>query len=233
MSIEEKIQHLIDYFNEIENDEKVSISMDGYENLLVDLKKIVPKSNELIRESFELQEEDVMNLSFLLILNIKPRDIIELMPDEMIKSFCEKKEIKTRGDIINNILDNYMDTENLYLENYENIAARRLLDLKENGIQISDADIGIKFEELTKVIFTKLGLNVDEPLRKKINTKIDKADIIINLGNNEIIIVECKSVKESGYNKFSSVKRQLKSYFEMAEKNGLKVVKSLLVAPEF
>jgi len=233
VSIEEKIQYLIDYFNEIENDEKVSISMDGYENLLVDLKKLVPKSNDLIRESFELQEEDVMNLTFLLTLNIKPRDIIELMSDEMIKSFCEKKEIKIRGDIISNILNSYMDTENLYLENYENIAARQLLELKENGIQISDADIGIKFEELTKVIFTKLGLNVDEPLRKKINTKNDKADIIINLGNNEIIIVECKSVKESGYNKFSSVKRQLKSYFEMAERNGLKVVKSLLVAPEF
>jgi len=49
----------------------------------------------------------------------------------------------------------------------------------------------------------------------------------------EIIIVECKSVKEIGYNKFSSVKRQLKAYFELAEKNGLKVVKSLLVAPDF
>ena len=122
-----------------------------------------------------------------------------------------------------------MDTENLYLENYENFAFRRLIELKENGIQISDAEIGVKFEDLTKTIFKKLGLNVDESLRKQMNTKQDKADIIINIGNGEVIIVECKSVKESGYNKFSSVKRQLKAYFEMAEKNGLKVVKSLLL----
>lgn len=232
-SIEEKIEHLINYFNEIENDEKVSISMDGYENLLVDLKKIIPIINDLVRQNFELQDDDVLNVSYLLCRNIKPRDIIELMPEEMMNSFCEQKGIKLRGDLIINILNSYIDTENLYIENYENIAERNLLALKENGIQISDAEIGIKFEELTKSIFTRLGLNVDEDLRKKINTKTDKADIIINLGNNEVMLVECKSVKESGYNKFSSVKRQLKSYFEGAEKNGLKVVKSLLIAPDF
>lgn len=233
VALEDKIQHLIDYFNEIENDEKVAISMDGYENLLVDLKKMLPKTNQIVKEVFEFQEEEVLDITFLLARNIKPRDIIELLPDEMMKTFCELKGIKTRGDIVANIMDSYMDTENLYLENYENIAARRLLELKENGIQISDAEIGVKFEELTKVIFSRLGLNVDEDLRKKINTKNDKVDIIISLGNNEIIIVECKSVKDIGYNKFSSVKRQLKAYFELAEKNGLKVVKSLLVAPDF
>lgn len=232
-SIEEKIEHLINYFNEIENDEKVSISMDGYENLLVDLKKIIPEINDLVRQNFELQDDDVLNVPYLHCRNIKPRDIIELMQPEMMNSFCEQKGIKLRGDLVVNILNSYMDTENLYIENYENIAERNLLALKENGIQISDAEIGVKFEELTKIIFLKLGLDVDENLRKKINTKNDKADIIINLGNNEIMLVECKSFKESGYNKFSSVKRQLKSYFEGAEKNGFKVVKSLLIAPDF
>jgi hypothetical protein len=58
-------------------------------------------------------------------------------------------------------------------------------------------------------------------------------DIILNLGNNEVIIVECKTVKESGYNKFSTVSRQIKSYVEQAKKNGFTVVKSLLVAPDF
>jgi len=233
VTVEEKIENLIEYFNEMEKEEKVSISMDGYENLLVDLKKNVPKSNDIIRSHFELQDEDVMDISYLMEYNLKPRDILEIFPEDLLKSFSEIKEMKQRGDLISNILDSYMDTENLYLENYENIAFRRLMELKENGIQISDAEIGLKFEDLTKTIFQKLGLNVDEALRRKMNTKQDKADIIINLGNNEVIIVECKSVKESGYNKFSSVKRQLKAYFDMAEKNGLKVVKSLLIAPEF
>jgi len=233
VTIEEKIQNIIDYFNELENDDKVSISVNGYENLLVDLNKITPESNTIIKRNFELQEENVLCVTYLLDYNIKPQDILEVLPVDLLNTFCENKTIKQRGDIIKNILDSYMDTENLYLENYENIAKRKLLELKENGIQITDAEIGVKFEELTKLIFSKLGLNVDEELRKKINTKNDKADIIVNLGKNEIIIIECKSVKESGYNKFSSVKRQLKAYFNQAEKNGLKVVKSLLVAPDF
>lgn len=233
VTVEEKIHNLIEFFNDIESDDKVSISMDGYENMLVDLKQLVTKSNKIVRENFELQEEEVMDISSLLDYNLKPRDILEILPEELLKSFCDKKDIKQRGDIITNILNSYMDTENLYLENYENIASRKLGLLKENGIQISDAELGVKFEDLTKTIFLKLGLDVDENLRKQLNTKQDKADIIINLGNNEVMIVECKSVKESGYNKFSSVKRQLKAYFDMAENNGWKVVKSLLIAPEF
>jgi hypothetical protein len=53
------------------------------------------------------------------------------------------------------------------------------------------------------------------------------------LGKNNIIIVECKSVKEKGYNKYSSVSRQIKSYVNLARKAEFNVVKSLLVAPEF
>ena len=43
---------------------------------------------------------------------------------------------------------------------------------------------------------------MDEELRKNLNTKNDKIDIVLNIGNNDIILVECKSVKEKGYNKF-------------------------------
>ena len=80
---------------------------------------------------------------------------------------------------------------------------------------------------MTKSIFGKLGFNVDENLRKKLNTKKDKIDILLNLGNNDLILVECKTVKESGYNKFSS------AYANLAESHEFKIVKSLLVAPEF
>jgi hypothetical protein len=93
--------------------------------------------------------------------------------------------------------------------------------------------LGLKFEEVTKVIFEKLGFTVDDKLKQKLNTSKDKIDILLNLENNDVIIVECKTVKESGYNKFSSVSRQIKSYLKIAENNGLNVIKSLLVAPDF
>jgi hypothetical protein len=231
--IEEKISNLIKYFEEIERDEKVGISLDGYSKLLSDLGGAIPKFNDYLKLEFEFQEENVLKSEFLLDFNIKPRDILELLSKENIELFCNAQQIKLRGDVINNILENYKDADNLYLENYENIGYRDLAALKNNGLAIKEADLGIKFEDLTKTIFSLLGFNVDEELRKNINTNKDKADIIVNIGNNEIIIVECKTSKESGYNKFSTVSRQLKSYENCVQKVGFKVVKSLLIAPEF
>jgi predicted metallopeptidase len=233
VTLEDKVSNLIAYFENREKDEKVGISIDGYEKLIIELNETLPKTNKIVKEVFELQDEFVLKSDFLLDYNIKPRDILDIIPQEDLIKFCKARNIKTRGDEIINILDNYKDAENLYLENYENIGFRDINALKENGIVVKESELGIKFEELTKNIFEKLGFNVDESLRKKLNTRKDKIDIIINLGNNELIVVECKTVKESGYNKFSSVSRQLKAYNELAKKNEYDVRKLLLVAPDF
>ena len=233
LTLEDKIYNLIKYFENREKDEKVGISIDGYEKMLIELNETLPKTNKLVKETFELQDEFVLKSDFLLDYNIKPRDILDIIPQNDLVKFCKERNIKTRGDEILNILDNYKDAENLYLENYENIGYRDINSLKDNGITIKESELGVKFEELTKNIFKKLGFNVDEKLRKKLNTRKDKIDIILNLGDDELIIVECKTVKESGYNKFSSVSRQLKAYNQLVEKNGFSVRKLLLVAPDF
>ncbi len=232
-TVEDKISNFIRYFEEIEKEEKVGISTDGYEKLLSDLGNVLPKLSKELKSEFELQEDNVLNSKYLLDYNIKPRDILDLVSNKDLDFFCKKMEISVRGNEITNILDSYKDSENLYLENYENIGFRDLKALKENGIIIKESELGIKFEELTKSIFRKLGFNVDEDLRKKLNTKKDQMDIVLNLGNNELIIVECKTKKESGYNKFSSVSRQLKSYNNQVNSQNHKVIKSLLIAPEF
>ena len=231
--IEEKIDNLIKYFEDIERDEKVSISIDGYEKLLKDLGDTLPNLNQQLRNEFEFQEENVFKSDFLLAYNIKPRDVLEIISETELDQFSKAKAIKTRGDLILNILDSYKDAANLYLENYENIGFRNLAALKESGIAIKESELGNKFEELTKTIFIKLGFNVDEALRKQLNTAKDKTDIIINLGNNELILAECKTIKDSGYNKFSSVSRQLKAYSDLLKLNNYKVIKSLLIAPNF
>lgn len=232
-TLDEKIESLIRYFENVERDEKVGISLDGFDKLLSELNSTLPKLNSQIREQFQLQEEYVLKADFLLDYNIKPRDILDLVSKEDIKVFIKENGIKQRGDDILNILEFYKDVENLYLENYENVAYRDLNQLKENGIAIKESELGLKFEELTKVIFKGLGFNVDDKFRNQLNTKKDVMDILLNLGNNEIIIVECKSVKERGYNKFSTVSRQLKSYQNLAIKNNLRIAKILLVSPEF
>ena len=233
VTLEDKLSNLIQYFENREKDEKVGISIDGYEKLLTELNESLPKLNKQVKDVFELQDEFVLKSSFLLDYNIKPRDILDIIKQDELLNFCKERNIKTRGDEILNILDKYKDVENLYLENYVNIGFRDLNSLKENGIIIKESELGLKFEELTKKIFLKLGFNVDEKLRKKLNTKKNKIDIILNLGNNELLIVECKTVKESGYNKFSSVSRQIKSYNDLVIREGYQVRKLLLVAPDF
>lgn len=231
--IEEKISNLIKYFDEVERDERLGMSVDGYDKLLRDLVEVLPEISARLRTVFELQEERIMHSGYLLDYNIKPRDILELLTHDELGKFCEARSLKSRGDTLLNILDAYKDAENLYLENYENIGMRNLTVLKENGIVIKEAELGIKFEDITKKLFGVLGFNVDEDFRKKLNTAKDNIDIVLNLGNNDLILVECKTVKESGYNKFSSVSRQLKAYVDLAKHNDFRVVKFLLVAPEF
>lgn len=232
-TLDDKIDSLIQHFEIIEKDEKVGISLDGYDKMLTDLNASIEHINDHIRHHFELQDEFVMNANFLLDYNIKPRDILDLIEKEYLTEFIKAYQIKQRGDSIINILENYKDTENPYLENYVNVAYRDYNQLKENGISIKESELGLKFEDLTKVIFEKLGFNVDEKLRKSINTNKDQMDILLNVDNDEVLIVECKTSKERGYNKFSSISRQLKSYQKLAESNNLRVAKTLIVAPEF
>lgn len=232
-TLNEKIESLIQYFEAVEKDEKVGISVDGYDKLLTDLHQSIPTLNKAIKEHFELQDEFVLDAEFLLDYNIKPRDILDLIEKPDLDKFKKDHGVKQRGEDILNILEHYKDVENLYLENYENVGYRNYNQLKENGIQIRESELGVKFEELTKTIFKGLGFNVDDKFRHELNTQKDLMDILLNLGNNEVIIVECKTSKESGYNKFSTVSRQLKSYQNIALKNNLRIVKILLVAPEF
>tara|TARA_R110002124_G_C8923298_1_gene511391 strand:+ start:88 stop:1935 length:1848 start_codon:yes stop_codon:yes gene_type:complete len=232
-TLDDKIGSLIQHFENVERDEKVGISLDGFDKLLSEINLSLPKLNVQMKNQFELQDEFVLKADFLLDYNIKPRDVLDLIEKKDITKFIKGNGIKLRGDDILNILEHYKDVENLYLENYENVAYRNLNLLKENGITIKESELGLKFEDLTQIIFKGLGFDVDDVFKKNLNTKKDMIDILLNLGNDEIIIVECKTSKERGYNKFSSVSRQLKSYQNLALKNNLRIVKILLVAPEF
>ncbi|MEI3541186.1 MAG: hypothetical protein V8Q45_12690 [Alistipes onderdonkii] len=232
-SLEEKVTNLIAYFDAMDRDDKIGISSGGFEKLVLDLNELLPLTNKRLRDTFELQDENVMHSDYLCEYNIKPRDILELLTDEELAAFCTAKNIKQRGNTISNILDSYKDSENLYVENYEHIGFRNLSALKENGIVIKEADLGLKFEEVTRHIFSKLGFEVDEKLRKKINTEKDKIDIIVNLGEKAVLLIECKTSKDSGYNKFSTLSRQIRAYKNLLEKNDFTITKVLIVAPDF
>ena len=234
VTLEDKIQLIINHFNNLEKDEMLGTSKDGYNSLCIDLRTILPELNNALIKEFEFNEDvDVLQSELLIDHNIKPRDILELLNRDQLKEFCISKALKNRGDLIENILESYTDSENIYIENYLNLGIRDLNSLKMNNIQLTTAEIGIKYEDVTKRFLSELGFNVDEELRSKINTNKDKIDILINLGQNEVIIIECKTALSSQYNKFSACSRQMKSYHQIVTLNGFRVVKSLLIAPNF
>lgn len=231
--LEDKIDSLIEHFDHIEREENISIALDGYEKMLAELNTSLVKLNKQIREKFELQEEFVLKGEFLLDYNIKPRDILDLIEKDDLKHFIAENGIKQRGNNILNILEHYKDADNLFLENYEKVAYRDLNGLKENGITTKESELGLKFEEITSRIFQELGFTVDNELKKNLKSNKDIMDIILHLDNGDVIIVECKTNKERGYNKFSTVSRQLKAYKAQVEKKEKRIAKILLVSPEF
>ncbi len=232
-SLEDKITSLIEYVNRKDREDSISISVHGYDKLLSDLHQSIPDFAAKIKQEFELQDSVQLKAPTLLLYNLKPLDILYVMTDEEIKGFCEAVKVSTRGDEINNILESYKDIKNLYLENYLHISNRDLNALKANNISIKESELGVQYESLTKDLFRKLKLNVDDSLRSKLNTAKDKIDILINLGNDDVIIVECKTKKDTRFNTYSSASRQIKAYKELAEKKGLKVVKTFIIASSF
>ena len=231
-TLDAKIDLLVDHFITIEKDEKLGISIDGYERMLIDLGEKTKAINKLLKEEFELNEENVLSNKYLLEFNIKPRDVLDVLDSKSISNFCKQQGISERGDEISNILNSYQDLQSLYIENYHLIANRDLNGLKENGLSMKEADVGLKFESITREIFETLGFDVDESLRKRVNNKKNQIDILLNLGDNNTMIVECKTSKDN-YSKFSTVSRQIKAYKELVQAAGFSVIKTLLVAPNY
>ncbi|HKJ33710.1 MAG TPA: hypothetical protein VKA34_17900 [Balneolales bacterium] len=232
-SLEDKVENLIKHFKELEKDDKASLSRDGFDTYLKQLEESVAEINNRIKEEFELQDEDVMSSEVLTDYNIGPRDVSYLMTRKELVDFCKKYGIKSRGNLVYNIINSFRNITDLYLENFECVGCRDIQTLKEKGLSVRENELGSLYEKLTKDIFKKLGFNVDEKLRIELNTPRAKMDILLNLGGKNIIIVECKSIKDKDYNKYTNVSRQLKSYQNACKKKGYHVSQVVIVSNEF
>lgn len=232
-SLEEKVANLIKYFNDVEKEDTISLSRDGFNSLLKDLIGTFPKINNKIRGEFELQDENVMSSELLNKYNIKPRDILYLfIRDELLK-FCKAHDIKSRGNLVKNIIENYRDIDDLYIENFDAIGRRDLKTLREKGLLVKEVELGLLYEKVTQKIFNRLGFNTDEKLKNNINTSHNKIDLLINLGNQDVMLIECKTKKDIEYNQYTAVSRQLKSYVNLCEKKNYHVTKAIIVANDF
>ncbi|MCD4653081.1 hypothetical protein K8T06_04025 [bacterium] len=232
-SLEEKVETIIEYFNRIDREDKSSLSRDGFNKLIHNMLEFSSDVNDRIKRDFQIQNENVMDVEILQDYDLSPRDLIYMLNQTELKDFCKQFEIKLRGNIVVNTINNYKNIDDIYLENYELIGRRDINMLKDVGITVREAELGLLFEKLTRTIFTQLGFNVDEKLRKNLNTAKCKMDMVLNIGDSELIIVECKSHKDKDYNKYASVYRQLVSYVTLCRNKGYGNPHVVLVANDF
>ena len=232
-TVDERIQLIISSLTNVTDKEFDSLSVSGFNELLKTLKNHYPSITKLIKTQFELEENETVDTEKLRALSITPYDVLYLLSNDEIKTVRDSMSLSKRGNARLSILEMFASATDKLIDNFDALARRDLNYLREAGIDIAESDIGIKFEEVTKAIFELLELNVDEDLRKEINTTKDKADIIIALGGDDIIIGEAKTCKRGDFAKYSSTSRQVKAYVNRSETIGKRVSQVLIVAPSF
>lgn len=232
-TLDERIDVIILALNGSANDEFDSLSAAGFKELYATLQKHFPQFEILLKKEFELEETEEIDTEKLRSLSITPVDILYLLSNEQVKVIRDQMCLSKRGHPRRLILESFANANDKLIENYPALARRDLAALKRVAIDISEAEIGVKFEEVTKEIFETLNLVVDEDVRKSINTTKDKADIIISLSDDDIIIGEAKTCKNGDFAKYSTTSRQVKAYVNRCENQGKRVAQVLIIAPSF
>lgn len=231
--LQERIEVLVDHLKSSEEDEFNLLSVSGYKELMESLSRTEPNVENRIRSDFEIENKESLDPEYLRSLSITPLDILYLYTNDEIKIIRNDMGLSRRGNPRSQIIDSFASASDRFIENYHLLASRDLQGLHDAGIDIKESDIGIKFEEITRSILEQLGMNVDEDLRKDINTAKDKPDIIVSLENDDVIIGEAKSFKNGEFAKYATTSRQVKSYVKRCEASGHRVAQVLIVAPVF
>jgi hypothetical protein len=232
-TLDERSSLIINALNSCSEREFDALSATGFKELFTTLQQHFSTLPKLLRHEFEIEDNEELDVDKLRALSITPHDILFMLSNDEIKSVNESMGLSKRGNLRLNILESFADATDKLIENYAALARRDLAALKNEGIEIAEAEIGVKFEEVTKTIFEQLGLAVDEDLRKIINTAKDKADILISVSEDDVIIGEAKTCKNGDFAKYSSTSRQIKAYVNRCEHAGKRVAQVLIVAPTF
>lgn len=240
-TLEERINIIIESLRTATEREFNSISATSYKELFEALETNFNNLNneidetlaQRLRREFELEDTEELDTERLRALSITPHDILYLLSNEEIKNLRDSMKLSRKGNPRKIILEAFESANDKLIENFGLLSRRDLVGLKAAGVEIAESELGSKFEETIKAILEGLELDVDEELRKTLNTAKDKADILISLSENDVIIGEAKSFKNGDYAKYSSTSRQVKAYANRCESQGKRVAQVLIIAPAF
>lgn len=232
-TIDERISVIIESLLNLGDEEFNHLSATGYKELYTNLKSNVPDLLKRIEDTFEIENAETLDTERLKLVGITPLDILYLYSNDEVRQIRDNMSLSKRGNPRHQILNKFASANDKFIELYSVLSQRDISNLRSSGIDIPEAEIGSKFEEITKSIFEELGMIVDEDLRKEINTAKDKIDILISLNDTDVIICEAKTSKNGDFSKYSSTSRQVKSYVSRCENFGKRVAQVLIIAPSF
>ncbi len=232
-TLEERCGLIIHALNTSAEREFNVLSAAGFKAMFEAISLHMPDITKRLREEFELEDNIEVDVEMLRALSITPYDILYILTNEQVKELKASMGITRRGEVRQVIVEAFANATDKLIENYESLAQRDLLTLKNKNIDIAEAELGVKFEEVTKAILEELGFDVDEDLRRSINTAKDKADILISLSDDDVIIGEAKTCKNGDFAKYSTTSRQVKAYVNRCEAAGKRVSQVLIIAPTF
>lgn len=240
-TLDERINIIIECLRTATEREFNSISATSYKELFEALESNFNSLNnesdetffQRLRREFELEDNEKLDTERLRALSITPHDILYILSNEEIKNLRDSMKLSRKGNPRTVILEAFASANDQLIENFGLLSRRDLAGLKAAGVEINESELGSKFEETVKAILEGLELNVDEELRKTLNTAKDKADILISLSEDDVIVGEAKSFKNGDYAKYSTTSRQVKAYANRCECQGKRVAQVLIIAPSF
>lgn len=241
-TVDERIDIILDGLKTSSDKEFNAISAASYKEMFDSLEKHFnlqyadqggERFVERLRREFELEDAENIDIERLKALSISPYDILYLLTNDEIKLLRDNMGLSRRGNPRRVIIESFANANDKLIENLGLLARRDLAGLREAGIEIAESELGVKFEEATKTILENLKLRVDEDLRKSINTAKDKADIIISISDDVVIVGEAKTCKSGDFAKYSTTSRQVKAYVNRCESHGRRVAQVLIIAPSF
>lgn len=159
-TVDERINVILESLNSATEHEFNAMSATGYKEMFDALEENFhgkdpdgrqESLSQRLKREFELEDTEEINVERLRALSITPHDLLYLISNDEMRELRDTMSLPKKGNPRLHLLDIFASANDKLIENFAALARRDLLALRESGIDIAEADIGLKFEEATKL----------------------------------------------------------------------------------
>ena len=104
-TLEERTSIILNTLNTCTEHEFNALSATGFKELFSALQNHFPSLSSVLKQEFELEEQEELDVEKLRALSITPYDILYMLTNDEVKAVVESMGIKKRGNLRLNILN--------------------------------------------------------------------------------------------------------------------------------